>query len=118
MPVIEIPSTIATVSVENFPEKVVTPGKAKDDKSTERLFERSCEGALYLRPGVKVITKDELAHLKEKEPKLYSQIRVIALTKKEREEVKGAEKKPERRQEPIETTTSASSPPGKEDKKK
>lgn len=91
MPVIEIPSTISTISVEKFPEKVVTSSKDKDGNAIERPFARSCEGALYLRPGVKVVTADELAHLKAKEPQLYSQIRVVALTKEEREEIKGAQ---------------------------
>ncbi len=118
MPVIEIPSNIATVSVEKFPEKVVTPARDKDGKQIERAFARSCEGALYLRPGVKVVTADELAHLKAKEPKLYSQIRVVALTKEEREEIKGAQKKSAEPKAEPKVETPAASTPGKEDKKK
>lgn len=94
MPVIEVPANAtfaSTVTIEDFPEKVDVEEKNGRGEAavTQRDFERSCKGALYLRPGVKVVTADELAHLAKVAPQLHRQLRVVALSEKERAEVKG-----------------------------
>ena len=95
MPVIEIPSTVAPDQIDDFPasvkldQAVMVEGKL----TKERAFKRSCEGALYLRPGVKVVTADELAHLEKTRPALFPKLRFVALTAEERSEVKKSKKK-------------------------
>lgn len=65
--------TALACQVEDFPETVAVEG------GEPRKFERSCEGALHVRPGASVeITADELAHLREKHEKLYNACRVLA----------------------------------------
>lgn len=66
--------TALQCQVEDFP--AVVPVEGKDEP---RKFKRSCEGALHVRPGGSAeITADELAHLKENHPKVFSAIRVLA----------------------------------------
>ena len=59
MPLINIPVGIAPCQIDDFPENV---GKGKDAVP----FERSCQGALYLRPAsTKVVTAHELDHIRK-----------------------------------------------------
>lgn len=59
MPLINIPVGIAPCQIDDFPKTV---GKGEDAKP----FERSCKGALYLRPAsTKVVTQHELDHIKK-----------------------------------------------------
>jgi hypothetical protein len=86
MPVVEIPHNVAVDQIE-FPEVL---NKGKPD---ERPLKRSCTGALHIRPGVKVVTADELAHIQQVKPTLHRQMRLVALTADERAEVKSEQVK-------------------------
>jgi hypothetical protein len=58
--------------IEDFPAEVPVEGKEP------RKFERSCEGALHVRPGSSAtITADELAHIRENHPKVFATVRVL-----------------------------------------
>lgn len=58
MPLIQIPVGIAPCHIDDFPKEV---GEGKE----ARPFERSCKGALHLRPAsTKVLSQDELDWLK------------------------------------------------------
>ncbi len=73
MPFVQFVVTALQCQVEDFPAVVDVPG------GEPRKFERSCEGALHVRPGSSVeITADELAHLRDKHPKLSASVRVLA----------------------------------------
>ncbi len=66
MPLVQIPVGIAPFQVDDFPKEVVV-GKDDKGKDETRKFERSVEGALYLRPAsTKNLTDDEWGHLKKK----------------------------------------------------
>ena len=55
MPMIQISKRGSPCQVDDFPS-AIAPG--------DRSFKRSCEGALYLRPGtVRDVTEDELSHI-------------------------------------------------------
>lgn len=74
MPFVQFVVTALQCQVEDFPAVVAVEGKDEP-----RKFERSCEGALHVRPGSSTeITADELAHLRDKHPKLYAACRVLA----------------------------------------
>jgi hypothetical protein len=71
MPLVQYVVTALQCQVEDFPATVADGDKQRD-------FDRSCEGALHLRPGSSVeMTADELAHIREKHPKAASCIRVL-----------------------------------------
>lgn len=58
MPLIQVPVGIAPCHIDDFPQEV---GEGKE----ARPFERSCKGALHLRPAsTKVLSQDELDWLK------------------------------------------------------
>lgn len=58
--------------IEDFPAEVPVEGKEP------RKFERSCEGALHVRPGTSAeITADEFAHIREKHPQTAMFMRVL-----------------------------------------
>jgi hypothetical protein len=58
MPLINVPVGIAPCQIDDFPSAV---GKGKD----ARPFERSCEGAMHLRPAsTKTVTQDEIDWIK------------------------------------------------------
>lgn len=76
MPVIHIPRGLAVAQVE-IP-----------DTAGERRLERSCKGAVHLRPGIKMVTNDELAVIEKVLPKVFRRLRVVSETDKE----KGKEK--------------------------
>jgi len=79
MPLIEIPRGTPSQQVE-FPE----------NKKGGATLSRSRAGSLHISPGIRVVTVDELNHIKATNPRLYSAIRVVALTQGEREEaIKG-----------------------------
>jgi hypothetical protein len=68
MPDVQIQPTAAATQVEGFPDKV-----------GEKKFQRSCKGALHIRPGsTRVITADELGFIRKHYPKLSRSIIVIA----------------------------------------
>ena len=69
MPVIHIPRACAPTQVE-IP---ATVGQGSEKRQTKR----SCKGSIHLRPGIKVVTKDELAVIAESLPKVYRRLRVI-----------------------------------------
>ena len=70
MPLIQIPVGIAPFQVDDFPKEV---GKGEE----ARKFERSCEGALYLRPAsTRNLTDDEWEHL-EKNYKVLARAHVV-----------------------------------------
>lgn len=72
MPFVQYVVTALQCQVEDFPAMVNVEG------AEPRAFKRSCEGALHVRPGSNAeITADELAHLREKHPKLAAHIRVL-----------------------------------------
>lgn len=74
MPLVQYVVTALLCQVEDFP--AVVPVEGKDEP---RKFERSCEGALHVRPGgTAEITADELAHLREKHPKVAAAVRILA----------------------------------------
>lgn len=59
MPLINVPVGIAPCQIDDFPKTV---GKGEGAKP----FERSCKGALFLRPASsKVVTQDELDWIKQ-----------------------------------------------------
>ena len=72
MPLINIPVGIAPCQIDDFPENV---GKGKDAVP----FERSCQGALYLRPAsTKVVTVHELDHIRQhKDHKMLTRRMVV-----------------------------------------
>ena len=75
MPLIHIAVGGPPCQVDDFPATVGQGGK---------LFERSCKGALHLRPAsTKEITDDELRHLKnsKKHRALAARINVITVVK-------------------------------------
>jgi hypothetical protein len=77
MPLIHIPVGVAPCQVE-FPSEI-------KEGTASRPFERSCKGALHLRPAsTKQITDDELQYLKtaKQHAKLGARVSVIQVTKK------------------------------------
>jgi len=73
MPLVQYVVTALQCQVEDFPALVPVEG------AEPRKFERSCEGALHVRPGGSAeITADELAHLREKHPRVAAAVRVLA----------------------------------------
>ena len=73
MPFVQCVITALQCQVEDFPETVAVEG------GEPRKFERSCEGAMHVRPGASVeITADELAHLKENHPSIFNSFRILA----------------------------------------
>ncbi len=58
MPMIQISRQGSPCQVDDFPNSVAAGG------GMARVFKRSCDGALYLRPGtVRTVTEDELHHI-------------------------------------------------------
>lgn len=71
MPVIHIPRGLAVAQVE-VPTEVV----GKDGQ--KRPVERSCKGSVHLRPGIKMVTNDELAVISKALPKVFRRLRVVS----------------------------------------
>ncbi len=68
MPDVQILPSAAIIQVEGFP---TTVGKKK--------FQRSCKGALHIRPdSTRIITVDELGFIRKHYPKLARSVIVIA----------------------------------------
>jgi len=58
MPLVSIPVGIAPCQIDDFPAEI-------GDGEDKRPFERSCKGALFLRPAsTKVLSNDELEFLR------------------------------------------------------
>ena len=89
MPLIHIPVGVAPCQVDDFPKDA----------------ERSCKGALHLRPAsTKEVTNDELAHLKTapQHGKLAARLSVVEVAKKT--EPQPVQPKPRRPKPPPEPT--------------
>ncbi len=72
----------------------VTPVQIEIDKDVKK---RTVKGAIHLTPGcTKVITDEELACIKKKEPKVASKLHVVPIAKKaEKEKTEPAKAEPE-----------------------
>jgi hypothetical protein len=79
MPIVNVPTTFTPVQVD-----LVSSKKKGVDVSK---MKRSCEGALHLKPGPVVLTKDEMQYLKVMNPEVHDRLEFLALTNDEREEV-------------------------------
>lgn len=77
MPLVQYVATALALQIEGFPAEV-------KDGEAARLFKRSCEGSLHLRPGSTLeLTADEYAHIKAKRPDVFSSLRCM-MTDEER----------------------------------
>ena len=109
MPVIHIPRGLAVAQVE-IPES-----------EGDRRLERSCKGAVHLRPGIKVVTNDELTVIEKVLPKIFKRLRVVSDTDEERAEKERVSRKLRRRVQlpaPEPTSPTPKVPDQAEDKQK
>lgn len=73
MPFVQFVVTTLVCCVEDFPAKVAVEGGEPRD------FQRSCEGALHVRPGASAtVTADELEHLRANHPGVFAATRILA----------------------------------------
>jgi hypothetical protein len=79
MPFMNLPATFTPTQVD-----VVAP-----KKGPQKDIKRSTVGALYLRPGVIFMTKDELEYIHRVRPEVHSKLSFIALSKEEKSEIQG-----------------------------
>lgn len=76
---VAVPAGVGPLQVDGFPEKC----------------ERSCKGALHLRPSSTAVATDgELAHIKDKLPKVAEKLRVLSDVTLEAEPAAKADEKP------------------------
>jgi len=98
MPVVHISPAAPAVQVEDFS----TP-KGKDAPP----LKRSCEGALHLRPGsTRVITADELGHIRKNHKAVARFIRVLV----EDKDIPSKKAKPAKQVEPSKPATGGPGP--------
>jgi len=91
MPIIEIPRNLGPIQIdvpESFPKRKGEP-KTKE----KRKIKRSREGSIHLKPGVQVLTADEMDFLAQTNRALHSRLRFVALTADEKAKMKPEEKK-------------------------
>ncbi len=87
MPLIQVPVGVTPCQVDDFPAEVV------EGDGKKRPFERSCKGALHLRPATtRRVTADELGHLRK--AKLHKDLgrRLLEVQVKTKEAKKAPEK--------------------------
>jgi hypothetical protein len=81
MPFVNLPATFTPIQID-----VVAP-----KKGPRKDIKRSTEGALYLKPGLMFLTKDELEFIQRVRPEVHSKFAFVALSSEERAEIQGAD---------------------------